>query len=98
MTRTRLSRQELYDLVWAAPVRQIAPRYGVSDVGFAKACRAANIPLPPRGYWAKRQAGQHQRQATDRNGRGGICIRHRARPGGAKHGLVMRGNSVGYAG
>jgi len=57
VTRTRLSRQELYELVWAAPVRQIAPRYGVSDVGFAKACRAANIPLPPRGYWAKRQAG-----------------------------------------
>lgn len=48
-----LSRQQLYDLVWSEPVSKIAPRFGVSDVWLAKICRAANIPLPPRGHWAK---------------------------------------------
>ncbi|TAK74118.1 MAG: hypothetical protein EPO16_11390 [Dehalococcoidia bacterium] len=54
----RLSRQELYELVWSEPVHHIAPRFEVSDVWLAKVCRAANIPLPPRGYWAKIQHGK----------------------------------------
>jgi len=49
------TRQQIYDRVWAEPTRQVAQGLGVSDVGLAKACRAADIPLPPRGYWAKLQ-------------------------------------------
>ncbi|WP_274627571.1 SH3 domain-containing protein [Arvimicrobium flavum] len=52
-----LSREELYQLVWARPVRDIASEHGVSDVGFAKMCRKHSIPLPPRGYWAKVGSG-----------------------------------------
>ena len=37
---------------------EVATRFGISDVGLAKACRRANIPLPARGYWAKTQAGK----------------------------------------
>ena len=33
-------------------------RYGVSDVAIAKACALLDIPKPPRGYWAKKAAGQ----------------------------------------
>jgi hypothetical protein len=54
----RLSRQELYDLVWSEPVHSLAPRLGVSDVWLARVCRAADIPLPPRGYWAKIRSGK----------------------------------------
>jgi len=36
---------------------RLAGRYGLSDVGMAKICRKHNIPVPPRGYWAKKQAG-----------------------------------------
>jgi len=53
-----LSRQDLYELVWSEPVHHIAPRFEVSDVWLAKVCRAANIPLPPRGYWAKIRHGK----------------------------------------
>jgi hypothetical protein len=53
-----LSRQALYDQVWAEPMRTLAERYNLSDVGFAKICRAADIPTPPRGYWAKKAAGK----------------------------------------
>ena len=54
----RFSRQELYDLVWSQPIATLAETYGVTDVGLAKACRRAGIPVPHRGYWAKLSAGQ----------------------------------------
>jgi len=37
---------------------QLAKKFGLSDVGLSKACRRAAIPVPDRGYWAKRQAGK----------------------------------------
>jgi hypothetical protein len=52
-----VTREDLYRLVWEAPVSEVANRFGISDVGLAKACRRAGIPIPPRGYWAKVEAG-----------------------------------------
>jgi hypothetical protein len=54
----RLSREELYELVWSAPVKHAAAQFGVSDVALAKACRRQQVPIPPRGYWARKAAGQ----------------------------------------
>lgn len=51
------SRSELYELAWSEPMRTISARLGLSDVGLAKACRKAAIPVPPRGYWNRKQAG-----------------------------------------
>lgn len=50
------TRLELYNLVWSEPMRDIAARFEISDVGLAKACRNASIPVPPRGYWNKKKA------------------------------------------
>lgn len=55
MPRHVFTRAELYAQVWREPMRTVAQRLGLSDVGLAKACRAALIPVPPRGYWAKLQ-------------------------------------------
>jgi hypothetical protein len=52
------NREELYQRVWSTPMRTIAQEYGISDVGLAKVCRKLMIPLPGRGYWAKKEAGQ----------------------------------------
>jgi hypothetical protein len=52
-----VTREDLYRLVWEAPVSEVAARFGISDVGLAKACRRAAIPIPPRGYWARAEAG-----------------------------------------
>jgi len=52
------SRQELYKLVWSKPIKELAADFGISDVGLAKACRAADIPTPERGYWARKKAGK----------------------------------------
>ena len=51
-------REKLYEEVWKEPVRVVANRYGVSNVALAKACRKLAVPLPPRGYWARIQAGR----------------------------------------
>lgn len=57
-TRT-YSRRELYEQVWAEPIRKLAPRCGISDVALAKMCRRLGIPLPGVGYWTKVACG-HQ--------------------------------------
>ena len=57
-----LTRQQLYDLVWSKPVRDVAKDFGMSDVALAKRCRAVRVPIPPRGYWAKVAAGQRPRR------------------------------------
>jgi hypothetical protein len=51
-------RGKLYKEVWTEPTKKVAARYGISDVALAKACRQLHIPKPPRGYWAKKAAGQ----------------------------------------
>jgi hypothetical protein len=57
-----LTRQELYDLVWAHPRTELAERLGVSDVAIGKACARENVPAPPRGHWARQSAGKPTRQ------------------------------------
>ncbi|RVG14948.1 hypothetical protein [Sinorhizobium meliloti] len=53
-----ISREALYELVWTTPVKTLATQHGISDVAFAKTCKQHNIPLPPRGHWAKLEAGK----------------------------------------
>ncbi|WP_339753982.1 hypothetical protein [uncultured Marinobacter sp.] len=52
-----ITRESLYEEVWAEPVSRVAPRYGISGVALGKVCRKHKVPLPPRGYWAKINAG-----------------------------------------
>ena len=60
---SKLSREELYSLVWQKPIIQLAEEFGLSDQGLAKICRKFEIPRPPRGYWAKLEAGKKVEQA-----------------------------------
>ncbi len=58
----RFTRQALYDLVWSETRTHLAKRLGIPDVGIAKACRRALIPMPEAGYWAKKRAGKRTRK------------------------------------
>jgi len=60
----RMSRPQLFELVWSEPVSSLAARWGLSDRGLAKACQRMEIPLPPRGYWAKVAAGRKVRRPS----------------------------------
>jgi hypothetical protein len=61
-TPLRLTREALYERVWAEPVDKLAKPWGLSGRGLAKACKRAGVPVPPRGYWARVQNGQHPRR------------------------------------
>jgi hypothetical protein len=52
------NRDELYEEVWTTPMQTLAKKYDISDVGLAKTFRKMFIPLPGRGYWARKEAGQ----------------------------------------
>jgi hypothetical protein len=58
----RLSRKELYELVWSEPMRILGPRFGISDVALRKACERAEVPTPGPGYWARKAAGKSTSQ------------------------------------
>lgn len=58
VSNVTLSREELYDLVWAQPMRTLAKRFQLSDVGLKKVCTKHRIPVPPRGHWQRLQAGK----------------------------------------
>jgi len=55
---TRFTRDQLYARVWAEPIDRQARELGISNVGLGKLCRRHQIPVPGRGYWARRAAGQ----------------------------------------
>ncbi len=48
----QVTREELYELVWSAPMVQVVKQHGLSDNGLRKICRKLDVPTPPRGYWA----------------------------------------------
>ncbi|NIA71264.1 hypothetical protein HBA54_21930 [Pelagibius litoralis] len=60
----RLTRRELYDRVWKTPVDQLAKELGMSGRGLAKVCERHGIPVPPRGYWARKSAGQRVKRPS----------------------------------
>jgi hypothetical protein len=53
-----ITRQALYDLVWAEPMLKVAARFRVSSSYMARVCTALNVPRPERGYWAKLAVGK----------------------------------------
>lgn len=52
------TRQQLHDLVWSGPMRDVSKKLNLSDNGLRKHCVKAFVPLPPQGYWNKLRAGQ----------------------------------------
>lgn len=60
----RLTREQLYDLVWSEPMIKAAKRFGLSDVGLKKICIKNAIPVPPRGYWRKLEVGKRTKRVS----------------------------------
>lgn len=52
------TREEFYDLVWSKPMTHLAKEFALSDVALHKICKKHDIPNPPLGWWAKKNAGK----------------------------------------
>ena len=64
MTPFETTRRAIYDLVWSKPMTKVAEEFGISDVALKKTCDRHRVPTPPRGYWAKKEAGKPVRQVS----------------------------------
>jgi hypothetical protein len=53
-----VSREELYEQVWARPMMKVAADYGITGTALKKACTRHQIPTPEQGYWAKLEHGK----------------------------------------
>jgi hypothetical protein len=51
-------RQHLQDFAWSAPMRDLAIKMGLSDVGLKKLLKSYGIVTPPQGHWNKVHAGR----------------------------------------
>lgn len=54
----RVTREELYKMVWEKPLIRLAMEFGITGNGLAKVCDRLDVPYPPRGYWSKKEAGK----------------------------------------
>lgn len=58
MKQVKLTREELYNMVWSESMLSLSKKYSISDVGLRKKCKKMEIPLPDMGYWACVQFGK----------------------------------------
>ena len=50
--------EDLRAFAWSAPMRDLAAKVGMSDVGLKKLLAARGVSAPPQGYWNKARAGK----------------------------------------
>lgn len=50
--------QDLQAFAWSAPMRELAARVGLSDVGLKKLLRSHGVMTPPQGHWNRVHAGK----------------------------------------
>lgn len=57
-TATKLTRKQIYDEVWSISISGMVKKYDVSYSLLYKQIKDANIPIPPKGYWTKKEFGK----------------------------------------
>ncbi len=50
-----VSLHRLTEFAWSAPIRDLAPKLNLSDVGLRKILKGHGVNLPPQGYWLAKQ-------------------------------------------
>lgn len=50
--------QDLQDFAWSAPMRDLAAKIGLSDVGLRKLLKAHGVITPPQGHWNRVHAAK----------------------------------------
>ena len=50
--------EQLWEFAWSEPMRDLAAKIGISDVGLKKILRSHGVVTPPQGFWNKVRAGK----------------------------------------
>lgn len=53
----QLSREQLYEEVWATPMRHVGTKYGLSGTEVRRLCDELEVPVPAQGHWTRVQMG-----------------------------------------
>jgi len=67
-------RNQLYEEVWREPLRDVAKRYGVSDVALGKICRRLAVPTPGLGAYSGEFGRPVRLKSAARSGLTGALI------------------------
>lgn len=60
MTKLTYSRQQLYELIWSAPLGQVAAKLETTSALIRKICFDENIPVPGYFYWSPSNADRRK--------------------------------------
>jgi hypothetical protein len=60
----KISRQELYEKIWATPIVKLGKELGYSYLEMVQLCEKLNIPRPDGGYWYRRQHGGSEKRVA----------------------------------
>lgn len=55
---TKLTRKQVYDEVWSISISGMVKKYDITYSLLYKQIKDANIPIPPKGYWTKKEYGK----------------------------------------
>jgi hypothetical protein len=58
MGKVKLSRKELYDLVWSTPLTALAKQFEITLARIKSACKEKKIPIPELGFWERKKFGK----------------------------------------
>jgi hypothetical protein len=58
MEKKVITRQDLYEIVWAETVNTISKKFNITEYAIKKVCQQMSIPLPPIGYWSRINHGK----------------------------------------
>lgn len=58
MKEIRLTREQLYEIVWKEPLTSIVKRYHITYTELRRVYHDLNIPIPEGGYWSKLRWGK----------------------------------------
>jgi hypothetical protein len=58
MEKITLTRKELYDMIWTAPMSSMTKKYELTYTELRRICNDLSIPVPESGYWSKVHYGK----------------------------------------
>ena len=62
MKKEKITRQELYELIWSYPITTLTNKLEITYHQLNKMCKEMMIPLPQAGHWQKTNCGKSVRR------------------------------------